>query len=72
MFLRQLIVLITSIFAEVFLQIMEKREVPFRPHFNVQIEEPELIILMKDCWNEDPLQRPTMQQIKSGMKKTKW
>ena len=51
---------------------MDVQDPPFRPQFRLQIEEPELIILMKLCWNEDHAKRPTLTDIKRAMKQTKW
>ncbi|KAL5020121.1 hypothetical protein ScPMuIL_003013 [Solemya velum] len=45
---------------------------PFRPSLNVSMIEKPVMILMKECWHENPIYRPTFRLITNRLKDSKW
>ncbi|KAL5020120.1 hypothetical protein ScPMuIL_003012 [Solemya velum] len=45
---------------------------PFRPSVDVSTIEKPVMTLIKECWHENPIYRPTFRQIRNRLKDSKW
>lgn len=57
-------------FIVIIAKLQQKHYTMFRPKVDATECPPEMLVLMKQCWANNPLERPRLAQVKSAMKES--